>query len=227
MNTQSQQLLNALKSSVLFKQLDTNTLEQLANSYSHLQKSYSKGSIIHNENDPCRHMDFVVTGTLDIQQIDEYGNMLTITKFSKGQSIASNTLFHPLQQYPMTICANTDVILLPLSKQDILSLSSNPVFLEAFLTDISRRASILSHTIKNITRKSLRNKLIDYLKVLYTTQGSLQVTLPITKTELANTFGVARPSLSRELTAMQKDGLLSYHRNTISLTSEFNQLYII
>lgn len=226
MNKEATLLLNALESSVLFKQLDTNTLEQLAKSYSHLLKSYTKDSIIHNENEPCSHMDFVVTGTLNILQIDEYGNMLTITKFSTGQTIASNTLFHPLQQYPMTIMASTDVILLPLTKEHVLSLSTNPIFLEAFLTDISKRASILSHTIKNITRKSLRNKLADYLIVLQQKQGSSRVILPITKTELANTFGVARPSLSRELTAMQKDGLLSYNRNTISLKPAFNQQYI-
>lgn len=222
----SNQLFSALKTSLLFQKLDPVYLEQLVNLYVHLQQSYSKGSIIYNENDECTHMDLVVSGTLVIQQIDEYGNMLSITKFSKGQTIAGNILFNNKNLYPMTVSAINDVILLPLSKKNILALSQTPIFLEALLADISERATILSHTIKNITRRSLRNKISDYLTLLYAKQNTPQLTLPTTKTDLSNTFGVARPSLSRALTSMKKDGLLSYNRNTILLSEKFINLYI-
>lgn len=222
----SNQLYNAFKTSLLFQQLNSEFLEKLAKDYVHLMQNYPKGSIIYNENDICTHMDLLVRGTVIIQQIDAYGNMLSITSFSKGQTIAGNILFSPQNLYPMTISAVSDVTLLPLTQKSILDLSKNPIFLKALLTDFSQRANILSHTIKNITRKSLRNKLIDYLIVLSTKQKSINLILPTSKTDLANTFGVARPSLSRELTQMQKDGLLSYNRKTILLGETFIQLYL-
>jgi len=225
-NPASNQLYSAFNTSLLFQGLDCEFLEKLVHDYVHLQQSYSKGSIIYNENDPCKHMDLVVEGTLIIQQIDEYGNMLSITKFSKGETIAGNILFTKNNLYPMTVSAVNDVILLPLTKNNVLELSKTPLFLEALIVAISERATILSHTIKNITRKSLRNKLIDYLIILYAKQGSTNLVLPTTKTDLSHTFGVARPSLSRELTQMQKDGLLSYNRKTIMLSKTFIHLYI-
>lgn len=225
-NESSNQLYSALITSPLFNKLNPQHLNKLVVDYAHLQQYFSKGSIIYNENDLCRHMDLLVKGTLIIQQIDEYGNMLSITKFSKGQSLAGNILFSKKNQYPMTITAVTDVILLPLTQKDVLELSKSQIFLRALIEDISERATILSHTIKNITRKSLRNKLIDYFIILYAKQNSESLTLPTTKTDLANTFGVARPSLSRELSQMQKDGLLSYDKKTILLSPTFIDLYI-
>lgn len=222
----SNQLLDAFKSSMLFNQLDSKHLETLTLDFSHFQQHFQKGSLIYCEGDLCKHMDLIVQGTLIIQQIDADGNMLSITKFNKGQTLAGNILFNKTTRYPMTISAIDDVILLPLTKEDILQLCKNEDFLLALLEDISARAAILSHTIKNITRKSLRLKLIDYLTLLQTQQKSYSVILPATKTDLANTFGVARPSLSREFTLMQKDGLLSYNRNTILLSQSFIQLYL-
>jgi CRP-like cAMP-binding protein len=154
------------------------------------------------------------------------GNILSITKFSTGKTIAGNILFSKDPAYPMTITALTDVTLLHLRKKEILDMCNNPRFVESLLSDFSERAAILSHTIKNITRKSLRQKLVDYLCYLYANSQTLELHLCMNKTELANRFGVARPSLSRAFTAMKKDGLISYDRNIIILHPSFFHLYI-
>lgn len=217
-----QNLLDALSFS-LFQNFTSNELELILAKLNINLSSYPKGSLIYMEQETCNSLDIILSGRVIVQQIDVIGNVLSIVEFKKGQTIAGNILFNKVKKYPMTITAIEPTQLLHLSKSQVLELCKYSKFTENLLIDISERAFILTNTIKHITRKSLRQKLIDYLHYLYTQQNQNPVTLPITKTHLANALGVARPSLSRELTQMKKDGILSYERNTIFLTDLFIQ----
>jgi len=67
------------------------------------------------------------------------------------------------------------------------------------------------------TQKSLRENLMDYLVVLSAQQKSNQVTLPVTKKQLADYFGVQRPSLFRELKRMKDESLIKIENKEITI----------
>jgi CRP-like cAMP-binding protein len=58
---------------------------------------------------------------------------------------------------------------------------------------------------------------LGYLRSLSTEQNSHTITLPISKKQLADYFGVQRPSLFRELKKMKEEGLINIDNKTITL----------
>ena len=58
---------------------------------------------------------------------------------------------------------------------------------------------------------------MEYLYSQSLFQGSSIITLPISKTELANRFGVQRTSVSREFSRMERDGLIKLNNKAIEI----------
>ena len=66
-------------------------------------------------------------------------------------------------------------------------------------------------------KKSLRENLMDYLVALSAVQKSKTIILPISKKQLADHFGVQRPSLFRELKRMKDEGLIEIDNRNITI----------
>ena len=73
----------------------------------------------------------------------------------------------------------------------------------------------MNRKIAIYTRKSLRDNLTNYLLALSAEQKSKSVLLPVTKKQLADYFGVQRPSLFRELKRMKEEGLIDIENRKI------------
>nr|WP_286672848.1 helix-turn-helix domain-containing protein [Anaeromonas gelatinilytica] len=85
------------------------------------------------------------------------------------------------------------------------------------LKSISNKTLIISNKIHDISLKTIRDCILDYLKYEYKLQNTLTLKMKITKKEWAEKIGVHRPSLSRELMKMKQEGLIDYTRNTITI----------
>ncbi len=63
----------------------------------------------------------------------------------------------------------------------------------------------------------MREKIISYLSSQAIEQGSKIFDIPYNRQQLADYLGVDRSALSSELSRMQKDGIISYYKNTFKL----------
>jgi CRP-like cAMP-binding protein len=94
-------------------------------------------------------------------------------------------------------------------------------FLLQFLQIISENTAVLHERLAHVSQKGLRQRLTQYLVAESAKQQTQKIVLPLTKVRLAQLLGVSRTSLSREFTAMQKAGLLTYNRNIVKLSHFF------
>ena len=60
---------------------------------------------------------------------------------------------------------------------------------------------------------STKKKVLCYLNNVKTTVKSSEFNIPYNREELANYLGVERSALSKELSDLQKQGLITYHKN--------------
>jgi Mn-dependent DtxR family transcriptional regulator len=65
--------------------------------------------------------------------------------------------------------------------------------------------------------KTIRQCIIEFLIYESYSQNSKTVKLELTKKELAEKFGIQRPSLSREFNKMRRDGLIEYDAHSITI----------
>jgi len=93
----------------------------------------------------------------------------------------------------------------------------NENFLELFLKSLSGRTYMLTQRIREVTLKTLREKICEYLYSIHADKGSLDVKIPFTKKYWAETLGVQRPSLSRELANLSREGLISMRGDLIRI----------
>ena len=82
---------------------------------------------------------------------------------------------------------------------------------------LSDKSYELNYKSRLLSQDSVRDKILFYLFHQKRIQKSRKIYLNMTKEELANQLFVQRPSLSRELAKMKKDGIIDYDRYTITL----------
>lgn len=209
---------NLLLSLDLFKDFKEEQFIQLFKNARYSINTYSKGQVIHLQNEVCSAMDIVLEGEVSVQKIDSSGNILKIIVFSGSDILGANLLFSSKHVYPMTIVSESRSVILHIYKELILSLChSNERFMSGIMTEIADKSLMLTEKIDAISMKTIRQKIVEYLGYQYYLQKSYVIRLHISKKELAERLGIQRSSLSRELQKMRSDGLLEYDTRTLTV----------
>ena len=210
--------IHILEHTNLFNELSLENIDKLFIKEEYSIKNYIKNSVIYFQNEKCTTFDIVIKGIVSVQGIDDKGNYISISDFTVGNTIGGNLLFSHKNFYPMMILSKTDVTILHLKKDLILKLcQTSTTFLTNFLQSLSDKTLILTDKIKTLSFKSIRQCIIDFLIYESYAQKNNTIKLELTKKELAEKFGVQRPSLSRELNKMRKDGLIEYDAYSITI----------
>lgn len=210
--------VNALARMPLFKGFNNDELVELFGLSKAEIREYHKDEILHLQNEACRAMEIILEGKVTIQNIDENGNVLTINAFAAGDIIGANLIFSSRNVYPMTVTASVHTTTMALGKELILALCSRSVqFMQGLLREISDKTIILTEKINAISRKTIRQCILDFLNHELYSQGSNVIKLELSKKELAERFGIPRSSLGRELNKMRNEGLVEYDAWTITL----------
>lgn len=211
-----------IAATALFSSFDRGELEVIFEDLPCSLLEYRKGSILHLLNDICVALDLVIGGKVSMQSVDADGNTLWIQEVSAGEIIGAGLLFAKHNYYPMMSVAESDVTILRLSKDSILSLCRhNTEFTLTMFQEVSNRTAAIAEQMHSIAFKSIRHRLRDLLMKESKRQQSRTITLPASQKQIAEQFGVQRQSLSRELNKMRSAGLLEYKNRTIQLLDEF------
>ena len=221
--------ISVLETVDLFKCFSTDELGKLFKNNLYHISTYFKDSVVHLQNEKCESLDIILSGTVLVQKIDSNGDLLTICSFSAGEVMGENLLFSHRNFYPMTITAKCDTEILQIRKELILRLcQENMKFFNGFLQSASDKTLILMGKIKTLALKTIRQCIVEFLLYEYHAQKSTTVKLNMTKKELAEKIGIQRPSLSRELNKMRKDGLITYDPKQITIMDVdlLNKLHI-
>ena len=89
--------------------------------------------------------------------------------------------------------------------------------LQNLVRSISDKYFLLSRRVDLLVLKSLRAKVCAYLLSEAEQQGSMTFTIPFSRIQLADYLNCDRSALSRELSLMQRDGLLDTYRSSFKL----------
>ena len=68
-----------------------------------------------------------------------------------------------------------------------------------------------------LSQRTTREKLLAYLSAQARRAGSASFRIPFDRQQLADFLSVNRSAMSAELSKMQREGLLSYHKNHFSV----------
>lgn len=181
-------------------------------------RSYKKGEILARQGDVCNHLMILTKGSVRGEMIDYSGRLIKVEDIAAPRALAPLFLFGEENRFPVEVTANelTEVIEIP--KSSVLELfRKNEQFLENYMNLSANYARTLSDKLFFMSFKTIRQKIASYLLRLHKQQQQLQITLDRSQQELSDYFGVSRPSLARELSHMQDDGLITADRKQITI----------
>lgn len=182
---------------------------------------FSKGSFISLADDVPR-VGLLIEGGIFLLKEDFYGNRHIIAHLDPGDLFGESFICGGASSLAFSIQASQDCAILFLSFEKALqTCHQNCIFhhtlIRNMVTLIAQKNLSLLDKLDITTRPNLRSKILTYLSQLAQKQNNPTVTSPMGRAELADFLGVNRSALTRELNHMEKDGLISFHRNCFTL----------
>lgn len=181
-------------------------------------KTYEANHILFQEGDECLGLYYIKSGQGIIKNIYFDGNESIIRYINPGDVIGDILLFSNHSHFPATIIAKTKLTIEFIKKDDLLEIIKNDSKIAFLLLNkISSQAFDLNNRVKLLSKRSIRSKICYYLLNIYKEKNSLTFTLEYNKEQWADILNIERPSLSRELIKLKKEGIIDYYSKTIKI----------
>ncbi len=180
--------------------------------------SYKKSSLVAQEGEHCHSIGFILEGSISAKHLSPDGKVLTIHTFHESDAIGVAMYGLPSSQYPFSIYADKDCLLLYLPYPIVEKLIFNsPEFSLNYICFLSHRVDEFKNKIQLLQYKDVRSRLMRYLSNESKRFQSTSFTLRHSKSAISDILGVARPSVSRELKHMSDEGIIAFTGKDIQL----------
>ena len=211
--------LSLLCSTSLFNGLTAEELQTLLSQLGAVVRSYGKGEALVLAGEPSRRVGIVLNGELEAYRPGPQGARIPITHMEPG-GVFGDVLGGSSLSSPVTVLAAApcEVLLLPYER--LLLSDGSPAHqrvVQNLVRTISDKYFSLSHRIDLLVMKSLRAKVAAYLLSEAARAHSLTFSIPFSRIQLADYLNCDRSALSRELSTMQREGLIDTYRSSFKL----------
>ena len=196
-------MIETLRETVVFNDLDEDTIKDILEKTKYEIKKYSLDEPIAFRGDEVKGLYIILKGTLITEMLTEEGNIIKIEELVPSDVIASAFIFGKNNSFPVDLSAKDEAEILFVERKEFLKLLfSQEKILENFLNEISNKTQLLTSKIWNsFNNKTIKKKFCDYVKRNQKNNEFFIENLGA----LAEFFGVERPSLSRVLSELVKD----------------------
>ncbi|MEI8085014.1 MAG: Crp/Fnr family transcriptional regulator [Paludibacter sp.] len=180
-------------------------------------KTYPKNELIIHQGDVCDALYMLTQGSVKTEMITENGSLLGIEIIKAPRPLAPAFLFSDNNHFPVDVTTLEDVEIMRIPKDEIMRLMmTNPDFMKQFLKHNSNRTQFLTNRLQLLSIKTIKGKLAHFL-LEQITADEKSFTMNRNQTELADFFGVARPSLARSLSEMVQQGIISINKKEYTI----------
>ncbi|WP_321329586.1 Crp/Fnr family transcriptional regulator [uncultured Ilyobacter sp.] len=200
-------IYNKLMQTTLFNGIPLDEIEKKLSARKYKIKKYKKGETVAFRGDEIDGLYINIKGELNPEMMKHSGETRKIGNLDEGQIIASAFIFGKKFEFPVDLLVEKDCEIFYISKEELMELMiDDKKILKNFLDEISNKAQFLSTKVWNaFNNKSINEKLINY--ILKNEKNGEFLFKPSLK-DVANLFGVARPSLSRVIGEFVDEGIL-------------------
>lgn len=183
-------------------------------------KTYRKNEIIFRQGNLCDALYILVSGSVKTEMITETGNLMGIEIIKAPRPLAPAFLFSDNNRFPVEVTTLEVSEILQIPKEEVIRLMGlEPNFMRQFLVHNANRTQFLTNRLQMLSIKTIKGKIAHFLLEQYDEYGK---TFKINRnqTELAEFFGVARPSLARSLSEMVQDEIIFINKKEYTILNK-------
>lgn len=212
MGTGKEAFLPLLKHCMLTKGMSDEEIRELLASSEVRLRHYGKGEIVFHEGETPHGLYILLAGSVNILKDTFSGRQIFISEIDEPGDMFGEVYEVLRQPYDMYVETTKKTDLLEMSSE-LFSWNAGATVTHSALKVqrnlmriFARKAYNMHNKIKVLASGSLREKIVRFLFQQLDADGTVELTA--SREYLAAYLAVTRPSLSRELSAMQRDGIL-------------------
>lgn len=188
-----------------------------------------KGETLFHAGDEPQKVALVLNGSLFVTQSDYLGNNSILSTVTENNLFGGGFAYSGLAQMTVTVIAGSDSEVLLIDKQLLLSpcgkCSAHEKIIINLIKILSARNVNLMEKIKNLSGRTTRQKILSLLYSFSLKSKSGKIVLPYTRQQTADYLCVDRAALSRELSALKKEGIIDYRKNEFVFLTDKTDRY--
>lgn len=211
-----------LADTMLFCGLQVEEIRSMLSCMGAYEKSFAKDEILCHAGEPSAYMGLVLSGSVNIVVNYYWGGNNIFGHIGPGEIFGETYAVIPGKELLVDVTAAEPACVLFLRGSRLTETCPHSCVyhvrtIRNLIQILARKNLHLSTRMMHTASRSIRNRLLSYLSEQAAENGSSQFTIPFSRQQLADYLGVDRSALSNELSKMQRDGLLTYHKNQFTL----------
>ena len=191
-------------------------LFNLIDDISHTVK-ISKKEPLFMEDDEGYCMYYLISGSAKLFKTNEEGKEAVI-KFVAPGEIFAEIILYLKNKYPVTCMAIEPSELLAINAQKLFKLiQQRPELAMRLIGRLAFRSQYLVRMVENLTIANVRERFLNYLRLMQSKSGNNVIDLPVPKGDLALLLGIAPETFSRLLKKLTEDGIIEVEGRNIRI----------
>ena len=201
----------------LFQDFSINEMAGLLKCLQVEVREFKKGATIFHQGDVINVLGIVISGGINLQKCDYYGNNVILTTLSAknifGESYAGSQMPIPIEvvanQDSQVAFVDYDKVIHPCSKMCY----NHNLIVTRMIKLLATKNILLTAKIDTLSKRTTKEKILDYLANESLRQNATQFTIPFNRQGLADYLVVDRSALSAELSKLKQEGIIDFHRD--------------
>lgn len=203
----------------IFKGIDEQNVKYMLKCFQAKSISYKKDTTIISNLANTDIIGIIINGSANLIKSDYNGNRIILERLEKGSIFGE--VFSSYSD-ELSVIATTDCTVITFDYEHIIkrckkSCPYHNEVINNMLQLLAKKVSVMNNRIDVLTKKTIREKLLEYFAIQEKENISKVFYLKLNYTELADYLGVDRSALMRELKNLKNEGFIETKLNRIKL----------
>jgi len=213
-------IFNVAQTNPLFAGVEFSDFQPMLCCLSVKVADYKKNDIILLSGDSAKFVGLILSGGVKIIKEDMDGRATVLTALEVSNVFGEEFACAEIEHSPVTIIATEDSEIMLMDYKSMIKSCSNACLYHARLIKnmmklLAVKTLQTSQKMEILSKRTTREKLLSFLDVHR--GANKKITIPYNREELANYLCVDRSAMSKELSKMQEEGLITYKKNTFEI----------
>ena len=197
----------------IFKNLNVDEINTLLKQTGARKIKFKKDSLIFSKLDNDGFIGIILSGSANVIKYDYKGNEIII------DNLEYDSIFgKPFSNFDKdsSVISSSECEILFLDYRDLIKSDYYSIINDNIIELLSNTISKLNERIDILSKRTIREKLLNYFDLISKKKKRKKFAIPITFMELANFLSIDRSAMMREIKKLKDEKIISTNKNMIT-----------
>lgn len=183
--------------------------------------NYPKGINILSNVNIDNFIAIIDSGSVQFVYNDYEGNSTLLETLKEGDLFSNSSFNIKDEEITGTALQDTQITYIEydeITNRDLIKTDFYIMFIKNLIKVLNDELKDKTDRIEILTKRTTRDKLLEYFKIISNKKGSKSFLLPMSLTDLARYLSVDRAAMSRELKNLKEEGFIELEKKKIRIT---------